>query len=84
MKNSEETKEPKKLKEELQEDLMQKMMSFDEALFPELNQMSCILGSDGTQGELQGNERIFSRIHTRALIKKAKRAYASRRKEKRI
>lgn len=58
--------------------------SFDEAQFPELKPNTMyILGSDGTpQGELQGNERIFSRIHTRALIKKAKRAYASRRKKK--
>lgn len=58
--------------------------SFDEALFPELKPNTMyILGSDGTpQGELQGNERIFSRIHTRSLIKKAKRAYASRRKKK--
>ena len=57
---------------------------FDEAQFPELKPNTMyILGSDGTpQGELQGNERIFSRIHTRALIKKAKRAYASRRKKK--
>jgi hypothetical protein len=56
--------------------------SFDENLFPELKpNVMYILGSDGTpQGELQGNERIFSRIHTRSLIKKAKRAYASRRK----
>lgn len=58
--------------------------SFDESLFPELKPNTMyILGSDGTpQGELQGNERIFSRIHTRSLIKKAKRAYASRRKKK--
>ena len=58
--------------------------SFDEAQFPEWKPNTMyILGSDGTpQGELQGNERIFSRIHTRALIKKAKRAYASRRKKK--
>ena len=54
---------------------------FDENLFPELKpNVMYILGPDGTpQGELQGNERIFSRIHTRSLIKKAKRAYASRR-----
>lgn len=58
--------------------------SFDETLFPELKPNTMyILGSDGApQGELQGNERIFSRIHTRSLIKKAKRAYASRRKKK--
>lgn len=58
--------------------------TFDESLFPELKpNVMYILGSDGTpQGELQGNERIFSRIHTRSLIKKAKRAYASRRKKK--
>lgn len=58
--------------------------SFDESLFPELKpNVMYIIGSDGTpQGELQGNERIFSRIHTRSLIKKAKRAYASRRKKK--
>lgn len=58
--------------------------SFDEALFPELEPNTMyILGSDGTpQGELQGNERIFSRIHTRSLIKKAKRAYASRRNKR--
>lgn len=58
--------------------------AFDESLFPELKPNTMyILGSDGTpQGELQGNERIFSRIHTRSLIKKAKRAYASRRKKK--
>ena len=58
--------------------------AFDESLFPELKpNVMYILGSDGTpQGELQGNERIFSRIHTRSLIKKAKRAYASRRKKK--
>jgi hypothetical protein len=58
--------------------------SFDETLFPELKpNVMYILGSDGTpQGELQGNERIFSRIHTRSLIKKAKRAYASRRKKR--
>ena len=57
---------------------------FDEAQFPELKPNTMyVLGSDGTpQGELQGNERIFSRIHTRELIKKAKRAYASRRKKK--
>jgi hypothetical protein len=58
--------------------------TFDESLFTELKpNVMYILGSDGTpQGELQGNERIFSRIHTRSLIKKAKRAYASRRKKK--
>lgn len=58
--------------------------SFDESLFPELKpNVMYILGSDGTpQGELQGNERIFSRIHTRSLIKKAKRAFASRRNKK--
>ena len=58
--------------------------SFDESLFPELEPNTMyILGSDGTpQGELQGNERIFSRIHTRSLIKKAKRAYASRRNKR--
>ena len=58
--------------------------AFDESLFPELKpNVMYILGSDGApQGELQGNERIFSRIHTRSLIKKAKRAYASRRKKK--
>ena len=57
---------------------------FDESLFPELKpNVMYILGSDGQpQGELQGNERIFSRIHTRALIKKAKRAYASRRNKR--
>lgn len=81
----EETKEAKEVEEELQEDFdAENDESFDETLFPELKpNVMYILGSDGTpQGELQGNERIFSRIHTRALIKKAKRAYASRRKKK--
>jgi uncharacterized membrane protein (UPF0127 family) len=81
----EETKEIEEVEEELQEDFdAENDEGFDEALFPELKpNVMYILGSDGTpQGELQGNERIFSRIHTRALIKKAKRAYASRRKKK--
>lgn len=82
---TEESKEIEEVEEELQEDFdAENDESFDETLFPELKpNVMYILGSDGTpQGELQGNERIFSRIHTRALIKKAKRAYASRRKKK--
>ena len=85
IKEVEEVKEPEEIEEELQEDFdAENDEGFDEALFPELKpNVMYILGSDGTpQGELQGNERIFSRIHTRALIKKAKRAYASRRKKK--
>ena len=81
----EETKEIEEVEEELQEDFdAENDEGFDETLFPELKpNVMYILGSDGTpQGELQGNERIFSRIHTRALIKKAKRAYASKRKKK--
>lgn len=80
-----EAEEVEEVEEELQEDFdAENDESFDETLFPELKpNVMYILGSDGTpQGELQGNERIFSRIHTRALIKKAKRAYASRRKKK--
>lgn len=35
-----------------------------------------IIGSDGTvQAELSGGERIFSRISTRGILKRAKRAY---------
>lgn len=85
IKEVEEVKDPEEIEEELQEDFdAENDEGFDEALFPELKpNVMYILGSDGTpQGELQGNERIFSRIHTRALIKKAKRAYASRRKKK--
>ena len=81
----EKPEEVEEIEEELQEDFdAENDEGFDEALFPELKpNVMYILGSDGTpQGELQGNERIFSRIHTRALIKKAKRAYASRRKKK--
>lgn len=81
----EETEKNEEIEEELQEDFdAENDEGFDETLFPELKpNVMYILGSDGTpQGELQGNERIFSRIHTRALIKKAKRAYASRRKKK--
>lgn len=77
--------ELEKTEEKLQEDFdAENDEDFDESLFPELKpNVMYILGSDGTpQGELQGNERIFSRIHTRALIKKAKRAYASRRNKK--
>ena len=38
-----------------------------------------VLAPDGsTQMFLQGGERIFSRIHTRALIKKAKKAFANK------
>lgn len=44
----------------------------------EVNKMY-IIGSDGnTQFELVGGERIFSRIHTRKLIKLAKRANKSK------
>ncbi len=45
--------------------------------FPE-NSMF-VLNSDGTvQWSLQGNERIFSRISSRVIIRKAKRALASK------
>ena len=38
-----------------------------------------VLAPDGsTQMFLQGGERIFSRIHTRVLIKKAKKAFANK------
>ena len=41
-----------------------------------------VLAPDGsTQMGLQGGERIFSRIHTRMLIKKAKRAEANKNKD---
>ena len=41
-----------------------------------------VLAPDGTtQMFLQGGERIFSRIHTRTLIRKAKRAYENKEKD---
>lgn len=53
---------------------------FDESEHPELepNKMY-VIGSDGLpQAELQGEERIFSRISTRKIIKAAKKAFFSR------
>lgn len=54
--------------------------NFDEASYPELepNKMY-VIGSDGTpQAELQGEERIFSRISTRKILVAAKKAYITK------
>ncbi len=53
---------------------------FDEDAHPELepNKMY-VIGEDGTpQAELQGEERIFSRISTRKILKAAKKAYLTK------
>lgn len=53
---------------------------FDESAHPELepNKMY-VIGSDGEiQAELEGGERIFSRISTRKILKAAKKAYLSK------
>lgn len=53
---------------------------FDESSHPELepNKMY-VIGSDGEiQAELEGGERIFSRISTRKIITAAKKAYFSK------
>lgn len=52
----------------------------EEDIHPELNvNRLYVYGSDGSvQAELQGGERIFSRKSSRVIIRKAKRAYASK------
>ncbi len=53
---------------------------FNESAFPELepNKMY-VIGSNGLpQAELQGEERIFSRIITRKMLKYAKKAFVSK------
>lgn len=54
--------------------------SFDESAYPNLepNKMY-VIGSDGEiQAELEGGERIFSRISTRKILAAAKRAFVSK------
>lgn len=53
---------------------------FDESSHPELDiNKLYVIGSDGKpQMELEGGERIFSRISTKTMINKAKRAYVEK------
>lgn len=53
---------------------------FDESSHPELDiNKLYVIGQDGKpQMELKGGERIFSRISTKTIINKAKRAYVNK------